>query len=142
MRPDQSLSNNRFAVFTLMQVHYTSFVFATVVYTTFSIRFQLGYCYSTTDECVNETVKLVKEKRTELASDFCLTNRQSSDSLLRICEYYIPHKIHKVLRMVSRESCNTKIPTIKDLEESIYSAYVQLLGQLKTYEETLNVRIF
>ncbi len=77
------------------------------------------------------------EKSSELATvESRLSNVQTSDSLQKICEYYVPHKIHKVLTMINRDSCytNADVPTNEKLENSIYGYYTSLLEQLATYE--------
>lgn len=93
-----------------------------------------GHTFGTTQECIDNIVKLVKEKRSELSTEFLLSNEQSSGSLLQICEYYVPHKVHKVLQLVNKDTCNTDIPSASKFEESIYDSYIQLLSQLITYE--------
>lgn len=99
------------------------------------------HSFSTAQNCVDDIVKLVKEKRSELSTEFLLSNSQASKSLLEICEYYVPHKIHKVIKLVDKATCSADIPTSSELEENIYKAYVQILDQLKIYVDT-DVSIF
>lgn len=92
-----------------------------------------GQTFNTTLSCIDGTVRLVKGKRSDLSTEFLLTNKQSSDSLLEICQYYVPHKIHTVLKLV-KDDCGIDIPTISQLEQTIYDSYIQLLDQLRNYE--------
>lgn len=99
------------------------------------------HTFSSTQNCIDGIIKLVKEKRSDLSTEYLLSNVQTSESLLQMCEYYVPHKIHKVLKLVDRETCHTQIPTTSEFEESIYNSFVQLLDQLKIYEG-INVSIY
>lgn len=97
--------------------------------------------FSTTKDCIDGTVALVKERRNELATEFSLSNKQSSESLQQICEYFIQHNVHTVL--LNPELCE-QVPNrgkYDDIFElSIYDSYVTLLNQLKTYEGGVEVR--
>lgn len=92
------------------------------------------HTFSASKDCVGGIIKRVEERHSELSSEFLLSNAQSNESLHRICEYYVPHKVHRVLQLVNKETCNVKIPTANELEETIYNSYVQLLEQLKIYQ--------
>lgn len=91
------------------------------------------HAFSTTQNCIDEVIKLVKEKRHELSTEFFLSNKEINDSLLEMCEFFVPHKIHKVLKLVDKETCKDEIPTSSELEEGIYIIYLQLLNELKVY---------
>ncbi|KAG4067474.1 hypothetical protein HA402_003298 [Bradysia odoriphaga] len=106
-------------VFTIMQ---------TQVYTT----------YMSSDHCVDDVVKRVKENHRQLATDFCLSNEVASNSLRDMCTYYFQDNIHKVLRAVNGVTCLTEveIPTTRELENDIYNAYVTILRQLSIYDGT------
>ncbi|XP_037050989.1 uncharacterized protein LOC119084947 [Bradysia coprophila] len=106
-------------VFTLMQ---------TQVYAT----------YVSSDRCVDDIVRRVKENHKELATDFCLSNEVANNSLRDICTYYVQDSIHKVLHAVNGVACLTEveIPTTSELERGIYVAYVTILRQLSIYDAT------
>lgn len=93
-----------------------------------------GQTFSTTLSCIDIIVRQVKAERRDLSTEFLLSNKQSSDSLLEICQYYVPHKIHKALKLVNKDDCGIEIPTNDQLEQTIYGSYVQLLDQLRNYE--------
>lgn len=104
-------------------------------YQTFLIHFQMEiHSFSTTHSCVQDVFDSLKEKRSDLATDFLLSNEQAKETLRVICNYYLYHKVHKVLKLVDRETCRADIPTTDDLKAIIDKAYVQLLDYLKKFE--------
>lgn len=74
----------------------------------------------------------MKEKRSDVSSDYFISNYHTKRALDDICNDYVPNKVHKVLPLV--EACDAEKPTTKEFEENIYEAYVDLLDRLKQYE--------
>lgn len=97
--------------------------------------------FSTTQDCIDNIVQLVKENRSELSTEYFLSNAQTNESLLQMCEYYVRQKIDKTLLLVNEKKyCPTEeIPTARDFENLIYEPYVELLTQLGIYQGQLEV---
>lgn len=92
------------------------------------------HSFSTTHSCVEDVFTSVKQNRRDLATDFLLGNEQAKDTLRDICNYYLYHKVHRVLKLVDRDTCRADVPTASDLKATIDKSYIQLLDYLKKFE--------
>lgn len=92
------------------------------------------HSFSTTHSCVEDVYKSVKEKRSDLATEFLFSNDQAKETLRDICNYYLYHKVNRVLQLVDRETCRSEVPTTTDLLATIDKAYIQLLDYLRKFE--------
>lgn len=76
-----------------------------------------------------------KHVRSPYSGDFFLENYHTKRALNTMCLIYVPHKLHKVLALVDKNTCaNYQRPTTAEFEAMIYNNYLQLLDRLVMYQ--------